>query len=55
MEVDVEQHVAGTIALDVKRHIIVHLVHGEPYVECLPQFVVGDDAYVGDFLLLLHR
>ena len=54
MEGDVNQHLLVAEALDIQRHIVVHLVHRKPHVEIMHLLVVHDDAQMGVLFFLLH-
>ena len=54
MEGDVNQHLLVAEALDIQRHIVVHLVHSKPHVEIMHLLVVHDDAQMGVLFFLLH-
>ena len=55
MEEDVQQHLAGTEALDVQWHIVIYFVDGQAHVQFLYLLVVGQHLDGGIVLPLLYR
>ena len=55
IEVDVKQQVGVAIALYVKRHVVIYLVHRQPHIERLHLLSVLQYADIGVVLTLLDR